>query len=372
MSENDMKLENLFGNSRPRQVSSRFASVDILTARRIIHVHTRQGRNIALPESFDTETLTGLVRACVDIDSTSLRFARVRTGKHNASYWVDSDRGRFVLRIAPPDDAGFLFYERRMMRQEPELHALIRAQTTVPVAEVVGHDFTRTRIDRDYLLMAALPGTPLSDFPGLTRVQFDHALRQVGGCLRQLHALTAADHLGGEAHGYLGAHRPMEPQPTWAAAFRVMWNKLLDDVVACGSYTPDEAQGLRDLLDLYIERFDRPVVPRLLHMDVWSQNILIDESGNVTGLVDFDRALWGDVEIEFAVLDYCGISEPAFWEGYGAQRDASPAAMIRRQFYLLYEVQKYMPIRVWRRNDPVSAARYKRQSLALAAQLLPR
>jgi hypothetical protein len=30
-----------------------------------------------------------------------------------------------------------------------------------------------------------------------------------------------------------------------------------------------------------------------------------------------------------------------------------------------------MPIRVWRRNDPVSAARYRRQSLALAAQLLP-
>ena len=60
---------------------------------------------------------------------------------------------------------------------------------------------------------------------------------------------------------------------------------------------------MRDLLDLYLEHFDRPITPRLLHMDVWSQNILIDEEGNVTGLVDFDRALWGDVEIEFAVLD---------------------------------------------------------------------
>jgi fructosamine-3-kinase len=106
-------------------------------------------------------------------------------------------------------------------------------------------------------------------------------------------------------------------------------------------------------------------------MDVWSQNILVDGAGNVTGLVDFDRALWGDVEIEFAVLDYCGISEPPFWEGYGAERDTSPAAMIRRQFYLLYEVQKYMPIRVWRRNNPAAAARYKQQSLAMAAQLLP-
>ena len=324
-----------------------------------------------MAESFDAETLTALVLAHVDADPAALCFTPIRTGKHNTSYWVDSGRGRFVLRIAPPDDAGFLFYERRMMRQEPELHALVRAQTGIPVAEVVAYDFTRTLVARDYLLMAALPGTPLSDFPGLTRAQFERALRQVGGYLRQLHALIAGEHLAEEAHGYLGAHRPMDPQSTWAAAFRVMWNKLLDDVVACGAYTSEDAQGLRDLLDLYIELFDRPVVPCLLHMDVWSQNILIDELGNVTGLVDFDRALWGDVEIEFAVLDYCGISEPAFWEGYGTQRDESPAARIRRQFYLLYEVQKYMPIRIWRRNDPVSAARYKRQSLALAAQLFP-
>ncbi len=47
-------------------------------------------------------------------------------------------------------------------------------------------------------------------------------------------------------------------------------------------------------------------------MDVWAQNILVDSMGNVSGLVDFDRALWGDPEIEFAVLNYCGISEPAF------------------------------------------------------------
>jgi fructosamine-3-kinase len=217
--------------------------------------------------------------------------------------------------------------------------------------------------------MTVLPGTPLSDLPHLSRAQLQRALRQVGEHLRQLHALTAAECLGREAHGYLGAHRPMEPQPTWAAAFRVMWHKLLDDVVACGSYTPDEAQAMRDLLEVHLEHFDRPVVPRLLHMDVWDQNILIDGAGDVTGLVDLDRALWGDVEIEFAVLDYCGISEPAFWEGYGQPRDESPPAMIRRLFYLLYEVQKYMPIRVWRRNDPTGALRYKRHSFALAAQL---
>jgi len=330
----------------------------------------RTRENTALSESFDTSTLVKLVSAHIDTGPDSLRFTPIRTGKHNTSYRVDSNRGRFVLRVAPLDDAGFLFYERRMMRQEPRLYHLIRATTTVPVAELIGHDFSRTLIDRDYLIMAALSGTPLSDAAGLTQARLNRALHQVGEYLRQLHALTSVKQLGVEAYGYLGEHHPMKPQPTWAAAFHVMWNRLLDDVVACGCYITQEAQGMRDLLDLYIELFDRPVTPSLLHMDVWSQNILIDDAGDVTGLVDFDRALWGDVEIEFAVLDYCGISEPAFWEGYGTPRDTSPEAMIRRQFYLLYELQKYMPIRIWRRNDPASARRYKQQSLALGVQLL--
>ena len=318
--------------------------------------------------ALNTLALAELVRAH-GIAGDSLRLSPIRTGKHNSSYWVDSGGERFVLRVAPPDAAGFLFYERLMMRQEPALHALIRTTTAIPAAEIVAYDFGRTHIDRDYLLMTALPGTPLSEAWSLKPARQAHVLRQVGGYLRQLHALTAPDHLGVEAYGYLGAHQPMEPQPTWFAAFRVMWNKLLDDVVACGSYTADEAQALRDLLDRHRSHFDRPVTPRLLHMDVWGQNILVDATGAVTGLVDFDRALWGDVEIEFAVLDYCGISEPAFWEGYGMRRDTSHAARIRGLFYLLYEVQKYMPIRVWRRNDPAGAEQYKQHSLALVAQL---
>lgn len=332
-------------------------------------------------ENFDVQTLTALVIPHIDANPAALHFTPVRTGKHNRSYWVESNVGRFVLRIAPPDDVPldahgrsngetrYLFYERLMMRQEPALHKLIRTHTTIPVAEIAGYDFGHTRINRDYMLLRALPGTPLSEARQMTRAHRLRALRQVGEHLRQLHALTTPTHLGTPDYGYLGEHHPMRPQATWVEAFHVMWNMLLDDVEACGSYTHEEATRFRDLLDYHRALFDRPVTPSLLHMDVWSQNILVDDAGNVTGLVDFDRALWGDVEIEFAVLDYCGISEPPFWDGYGAPRDTSPEAQIRQQFYLLYEVQKYMPISIWRRNDPAGAAHYKDTCFSLAASL---
>jgi aminoglycoside phosphotransferase (APT) family kinase protein len=316
-----------------------------------------------MAEHFDRVLLARLVAAHLAVDPGGLEFEPISTGKHNTSYYVRGAPDELVLRISPPDDAGFLFYERRMMAQEPPIHALLRAETTVPVAEILAYDDSRNLLDRDYLLMERLPGQPLIEME-LTGAQFDGVLEQVGVYLAQMHALVA------DRYGYLGPHQPMEPQTTWVDAFTVMWNKLLDDVVACGGYTREEADAMRRLLDVYRPHFERYVPASLLHMDVWSQNILVDDAGQVTGLVDLDRALWGDPEIEYAVLDYCGISEPAFWRGYGRVRDTSFPAQIRARFYMLYEVQKYIVIRLWRRNDPAQALEYKRQSFTLVKPLV--
>lgn len=108
-------------------------------------------------------------------------------------------------------------------------------------------------------------------------------------------------------------------------------------------------------------------------MDVWAENILTDSKGQLIGLVDWDRACWGDPEIEYAVLDYCGISTPGFWQGYSPTgqdpRANDPDAAFRRIFYLLYEVQKYIVIRIARNQDPPGAERYRQMARELAAQL---
>jgi aminoglycoside phosphotransferase (APT) family kinase protein len=312
---------------------------------------------------FDEPLLRRMVAAHLPVDEDRLRFKPIRTGKHNRSYYVHTDQGTVVLRIAPSPQVGMLFYERNMMAQEPAIHALLRTETTIPIAEIYAYDDSHALVDRSYMLMECLPGRALSEMPEVSAHAYDLVLRQVGDHLRQMHTLTA------DQYGYLGAHHPMEPQATWWQAFRVMWNALLDDVEEAGGYSPDEATYMRQLLDAYQVHFDRPAPASLLHMDVWSQNILVDEGGTVSGLVDVDRALWGDPEIEFAVLDYCGVSEAGFWIGYGQERDTSPPAQIRQRFYLLYEVQKYIVIHLLRRDDPAGARRYVEQSLRLAMPL---
>jgi aminoglycoside phosphotransferase (APT) family kinase protein len=308
------------------------------------------------------DLLTTLVQALRPELQGTLSFQPIPTGKFNRSFWVSAGDEEMVLRLAPPRDTVFVFYERDMMRQEPQIHALVRQHTSVPVAPILGFDDSRTLVDRDYILMARLPGRPLTE---MHQVDYDTVLAQVGEFLAQVHCIQA------NAYGYLGAHHPMPPQARWVDAFAIMWHRLIDDVVAVGHYDDGESCRLRALLDRHLSLFDRPVTASLLHMDVWHQNILVEDGSRVTGLVDWDRALWGDPEIEFAVLDYCGISEPAFWEGYGQERDLSPPARIRQVFYLLYELQKYMVIRQGRHQDAQAARRYKQQVMDIIRLYLP-
>ena len=79
--------------------------------------------------------------------------------------------------------------------------------------------------------------------------------------------------------------------------------------------------------------------------DIWTQNILTDGE-NITGIVDWDRSLYGDVEIEFSVVEYCGLLDENFWASYGNKPKYNTSFYIKRAFYILYEHQKYIFIQI--------------------------
>jgi len=283
-------------------------------------------------------------------------------GKFSSVFAVESDEGEFVLRVAPPDSVFQLFYEYRMMRQEPGIHARLLAETDVPVPEIIAYDFSRKLIDRDYLIMPRLAGTPLSQ-AGLSGRAKARALSEWGEYVAQIHTITDS----GNRFGYLGEHHCMEPQPSWAEAFATMYRKELDDIVGCGIYDAATAEAAMALLTDNLAVFEHCDRPCLLHGDLWVTNLLVAPDGHVTGVLDFDRACWGDIEWDLAIAEYCGVTGPAFWEGYGRCVEThSPEAAVRRMFYLLYEHQKYIVISMsTRRNDPAGARRYAGESLAV-------
>lgn len=284
-------------------------------------------------------------------------------GKFSETFLVNrpGSNEQFVLRIGPPDSMLQLFYEYRMMRQEPGIHARLLKETTIPVPPILGYDFSRSGIDRDYLIMPRLPGIPLSE-AGLTGRRRERAFREWGRYIAQIHGVVDSS----SRFGYLGEHKCMEPQSNWPAAFRSMFAREIDDIVGCGVYDPASANQALDLLDRNLSVFSECQVSRLLHGDIWVTNLLVDANGAVTGVLDFDRACWGDIEWDLAIADYCGVTNSPFWEGYGREvRRHSGDAAVRRFFYLLYEHQKYIVISMSaRRNDPGRARAYASECLA--------
>lgn len=310
-----------------------------------------------LSENTAAELASGL------LDLGACRAHRFGPGKFSEVFSVTTrcDRAEYVLRVAPPDRLRQLFYEYRMMRQEPAIHRRLLAETKIPVPPILAIDFTRNRLDRDFLIMPRLPGIPLSE-ASLSREGQARALRQWGHWVRQIHGLVDP----GARFGYLGEHECMTPQASWSAAFAVMYRKLLDDIVACSVYDRLTADEAMRLLENNLPVFDACTTPRLCHGDLWVTNLLVDTDGDVTGVLDFDRACWGDVEWDLAIAEYCRITREPFWEGYGVHLDTHTGdAAVRRFFYLLYEHQKYIVVSMSeRRNSPAGARRYATESLA--------
>jgi len=280
-------------------------------------------------------------------------------GKFSEVFAAESRRGGYIVRVAPADSVRQLFYEYGMMRQEPAIHARLLAETDVPVPEIVAFDFSHRIIDRDYLIMPRLEGVPLSQ-ADLDPPARERALREWGQYVARIHSLTDPEN----RFGYLGEHKCMDPQATWAEAFAVMYRKELTDIVNCGIYTPSVAEESMRLLEENLRVFETCKTSRLLHGDLWVTNLLVKEDGEVTGVLDFDRACWGDIEWDLAIAEYCGVTRPAFWEGYARMVEThSGDAGIRRMFYLLYEHQKYIVISMSsRRNDPAGAEQYAAKS----------
>ena len=301
-----------------------------------------------------------LVEAQLGADDWQIR--PFGAGKFSSVFAVESGRGQYVLRVAPPDSVCQLFYEYRMMRQEPAIHRRLLAETSVPAPEIISHDFSRKGIDRDFLIMPRLPGEPLSD-AALPPAGRKRALREWGQYVAQIHSLTDQEN----RFGYLGEHECMDPQATWPEAFGLMYRRELDDIVACGVYDQATAAAAGRLLEDHLEVFDHCRSSHLLHGDLWVTNLLVAGDGTVTGVLDFDRACWGDIEWDLAIAEYCGVTCEAFWSGYGRRIETHKgAAAVRRMFYLLYEHQKYIVISMsCRRNDPAGAKRYADDCLAV-------
>jgi aminoglycoside phosphotransferase (APT) family kinase protein len=290
----------------------------------------------------------------------------VTEGTYNTAYRVVlTDGRRLVLKVAPDPAAAGLSYERGIMTTE-ELFYRQAASQPVPVPRVLGAGSRDEAPGLDFLLMSECPGRVW--FGARDRIGPDDRTRmraELGRIVARLHRIT------GPGFGY-----PQQPLvATWRAAFLGMVDALLDDAAQYGTVLPRPAAELAERVRSSADLFDEVTVPVLVHFDLWDGNILVTWDAGppaIGGIIDGERAFWGDPVAEFVSLALFAEIErdEAFLAGY---REAGGSVVFddaTRARLRLYRVYLYLIMLVEAGPRGYAGADHERRSQVVSEHLL--
>lgn len=228
-------------------------------------------------------------------------------GFFNVAYRIELENRPVILKVAPAPEVDILTYEKNIMWTEVDSMKMIKQRTSVPVPEILFYDDSCTICDRTYFFMEYLPGRSFSSgMEELSEEEKSHIFNKVGQCTRELNEIT------GEKFGYYG--QPERQGDVWYEVFKEMLLDAFTDAERKAIAVPVAKEKMLALLEKDKNCFEEVTVPRFVHWDIWAGNVFVDKS-KVTGIIDFERALWADelMEVGFRTYDY----NKNFFDGYG-------------------------------------------------------
>ncbi|HEU5155693.1 MAG TPA: aminoglycoside phosphotransferase family protein [Streptosporangiaceae bacterium] len=278
------------------------------------------------------ERVTDLISRALERRVVSLR--ELTEGSY-ATLWLArlSDGRDVVLKLAPPSKVELLSYEREIIRTEALFYELA-AQTGVPVPALLHADLDGPI---QYLIMSAIDGVPW--FGADERLAADdrrRLRRELGRQVAVLHQIT------GTTYGY--PQQPAMTATSWTAAFLAMIDGVLADAVRFRADLPLPAARIANAVRAHAHVLQDVRVPVLVHFDLWPGNVLLDLTGErptIAGLIDHERAFWGDPVADFVSLDVFGASErdEDLVGGYreaGGRLPRTASVRVRLALYRLY------------------------------------
>ncbi|NIK79662.1 aminoglycoside phosphotransferase (APT) family kinase protein [Paenibacillus castaneae] len=247
-------------------------------------------------------------------------------GCANSAYSVTLQDGRnVIIKVAPPSNTKMMTYEQHIMAAEVEVMRLVKQTGSIPVPQIYAYDQTKSIVNCEYFVMEKLEGEPYNKVKkSLTDEQRSGIEHQLGIYNRRINEIR------GESFGCF-AHTD-EPGTPWKTTF----HRMLLDVLADGEREnvrlPASYETIRQEISLRLDALDEVIEPRLVHWDLWDGNIFVKDAA-ITGLIDFERALWGDplLEIYFGHFN----QSQSFFDGYGLS-ELTPSQRARIALYDLY------------------------------------
>ncbi|MEW9701718.1 phosphotransferase family protein [Paenibacillus sp. SI8] len=280
-------------------------------------------------ESLNKKRLTDKEMRAVVFQTFSQSFQSAKElsdGWANMAYSILLDDGRdVVLKVAPSKDRLLMRCEKNNMSTEVEALRIVAQTEGLPVPRIYAYDPSCSLISSEYFFMEYVKGTPLNKVKSsLTVEEKEKIEKQLGVYSSWIHTYKSTQ------FGYF--NKEGGRKMTWSEAFVAMIDDVLSDgkdadVILPVPYSVIEKEIIRNQ-DALSDVKDACLV----HWDLWDGNVFIHE-GDVSGIVDFERAFWGEPLIEF----YFGRlgRTIAFEQGYGKSMKTDTERR-RRALYDLY------------------------------------
>jgi len=286
------------------------------------------------PAPLDDATLQALTTVLAPVGR--LTHAELLTGGMFATTYraTLADGERVVVKTAPTATERLLRHELDLLRTEALVYRLAADRPDLLMPRVLLTDLTRRVLPSDVLVVSHLDGTPLVDLGALDDATDRVVQRELGAFMARLHTVR------GDRFGYPNTAAGLHA-PTWPDAFAAMVGALLDDAEAWRVDLP--ADRVRGVLRRHAAALAEVRDPVLVHTDLWAGNLFVDPAtGSLVGVIDTERALWGDPLLELVGADQRGLGPvpPALLEGYrsagGELALGAPAGDARLWLYRMW------------------------------------
>ncbi len=233
----------------------------------------------------------------------------LKQGWFNAAYEVKLADGReVILKIAPPQGAEVMLYEKDLMATEVASMRLVRQNPAIPVPEIYFFDDAHDLCDADYFFMEKINDENLEHVKDSLSVATREAVDfHIGEIVREINTFP------GTYFGYDG--NPELRANTWKEAFFKIMEALLEDAVRKNVAFDFGYDEIRVAIEKHAPALEEVYAPCLVHWDAWYPNFFVKE-GKITGIIDFERAFWAEPLIEAQFRPFGGEVTPSM-RGYG-------------------------------------------------------
>lgn len=231
-----------------------------------------------------------------------------------------------ILKIAPTPQTEMMQYEEGLLQTEVEVLKLIEDKTSIKAPKVLFYDTSCTLCNAPFFFMTKIPGQTVNTLPKQVASLQEKIDSTIGNYLKQLNGIE------GNKFGICNCPQTFS-KTNKDFILKIFQMLLTDGIKKQCDLRAINYEDLSQLLLTNADIFEGVDKPHLVHWDLWEGNVFINNN-EVSGIIDFERALWGDPLMEQTFSSFLKPS-PSFLKAYG-KTQFTPKELVRCQFYKIY------------------------------------